>query len=255
MKKFMRFLMRRIPRPILLRMSYLFRAFIVRFYRGNKYFCPVCETGFREMLPYGIETRENALCPKCLSLERHRLIWLYLKEKSDFFTAERKMLHIAPEQCFLGRFRAMDHLDYTTGDLESPLADVKMDIHDIPFSENTFDVVFCNHVLEHVTDDIQCMKEIRRVLKPGGWAILQSPKDPKLKTTKEDPSITDPWEREKAFGQKDHLRMYGDDYGDRLRSAGFMVNEDRMAIEMDPEEKKRFSLDPSEILYVCVKSS
>lgn len=205
------------------------------------------------MLPYGIESRENALCPNCLSLERHRLMWLYLQNKTDFFSRDIKMLHIAPEQCFLGRFKKMPNLDYTTGDLESPLADVKMDVHDIPFQENTFDVVFCNHVLEHVTDDHKSMTEILRVLKPGGWAMLQSPKDPALRVTKEDPSITDPWEREKEFGQKDHVRMYGDDYGDRIEKAGFEVIEDHTVDELGEAESSRYALPKKELLYVGVK--
>ncbi|MCB0737778.1 MAG: methyltransferase domain-containing protein [Bacteroidetes bacterium] len=252
MKQFMRFLMRRIPRPILLRLSYIFRFFIVRFYKGNQLECPVCETQFRKMLPYGINSRENAMCPKCLSLERHRLIWLYLQNKTNIFTGKNKMLHIAPEQCFLGRFKKLEKLDYTTGDLFSPLADVKMDVHDIPFDDNTFDIVFCNHVLEHVTDDHKAMSEICRVLKPGGWAMLQSPKDPKLKVTKEDPSITDPWEREREFGQKDHVRMYGDDYAARMAKAGFKVIEDQTVFELG-EKYKYYSLLPGEILYVGVK--
>lgn len=180
-------------------------------------------------------------------------MWLYMKEKTNFFQATNKMLHIAPEQCFLGRFRAMPNLDYTTGDLESPLADVKMDVHDIPFADNTFDVVFCNHVLEHVTDDHRAMTEILRVLKPGGWAMLQSPKDPSYGVTKEDPSIKDPWEREKAFGQKDHVRMYGDDYPGRIASAGFVVVEDKTVDELMPDMVKYYGLAPHEYLYLGIK--
>ena len=254
MKKFMTFLMRKIPRPILLRMSYLFKVVIVSFYKGNKYECPICENKFRKMLPYGIDTRENALCPSCLSLERHRLMWLYLNNKTDFFTKKQKMLHVAPEQCFIDRFKALKNLDYITGDIESPLADVKMDLHDIPFDDNTFDVVFCNHVLEHVTDDHRCMTEIYRVLKPGGWAMLQSPKDPTYKVTLEDPTITDPWEREKVFGQKDHLRMYGDDYPDKIAAAGFIVVEDKTVDEIGEALVSRYSLPANEYLYVGKKA-
>jgi len=104
-------------------------------------------------------------------------MWLYLQQKTNFFTANLKVLHVAPELCFIKRFEAMPNLDYITADIESPLAKVKMDLHDIPFEQGTFDVAFCNHVMEHVTDDIQCMKELYRVLKPGGWAIIQSSMD------------------------------------------------------------------------------
>jgi SAM-dependent methyltransferase len=224
------------------------------FYAGNKVECTVCHSTFRKFLPYGRKSRSNALCPKCLSLERHRLIWLYLERKTDFFTAKRKMLHIAPELCYMDRFEALENLEYITGDIESPLAKVKMDIHDIPFEENTFDVIFCNHVLEHVADDILALNEMKRVLKPGGWAILQVPFFyPLPKVTYEDKTITDPKEREKAFGQDDHVRMYGEDYADRLRSTGFEVLEELLIDELKEAEVTRFALPKQEIIYRVVK--
>lgn len=160
------------------------------------------------------------------------------------------MLHIAPELSFMDRFEALPDLEYITGDIESPLAKVKMDIHDIPFEENTFDVIFCNHVLEHVADDIKAMQEMRRVLKPGGWAILQVPFFYPLKeTTYTDDSITNPKEREKHFGQDDHVRMYGKDYGHRLASSGFKVHEEQLIHEMSKEEIARYALPSQEIIY------
>jgi SAM-dependent methyltransferase len=213
------------------------------FYLGNKVSCPVCGAKYRKFLPYGrFKTRENALCPNCLSLERHRLMWLYLKEKTDFFSARLKVLHVAPEYCFLKRFSGLDNLEYITADLESPLAKVKMDVLDIPFDENTFDVVFCNHTLEHVDDDIRAMKELHRVLKPGGWGIIQSPINPEREETYEDPAITAEKERELHFGQKDHLREYGLDYPKRLEKAGFKVTVDKSIEQMDPEKVQRFGL-------------
>jgi len=148
----------------------------------------------------------------------------------------------------------MDNLDYITADLESPLAKVKMDIHDIPFEENSFDVAFCNHVMEHVDNDIQAMGEIFRVLKPGGWAIIQIPFIGKVQDkTFEDSSITDPGEREKAYGQSDHVRLYGWDYPDRLRTAGFTVKEDEYVKELQAETVQRHALPPEEIIYFCQK--
>jgi SAM-dependent methyltransferase len=188
-----------------------------------------------------------------MSLERHRLIWLYLKEKTNFFTAPIKMLHIAPEYCFIRKFKAMKNLDYTTGDIESPWADVKMDIHHIPFEDNTFDFVMCNHVLEHVDDDILACREILRVLKPGAFAILQSPIEWHRATTYEDKSITDPKEREKHFLQDDHLRIYGRDYGDRLRSAGFIVKEDDFVKSLPAGLAQRYALPTEELIYFCTK--
>lgn len=207
------------------------------------------------MLPYGRNpARENALCPNCLALERHRLIWLYLKEKTDFFTEDIKFLHIAPELCFIHRFERLPNLDYISADIESPLAKVKMDIHKIPFEENTFDAAMCNHVLEHVEDDIKAMGEICRVLKPDGWAILQVPFMGKnLTKTYEDPAVITPAEREKVFGQSDHVRIYGQDYADRLRSAGFEVFEDRYVMELSDAEVKKYALPPDEIIYFCKK--
>lgn len=214
----------------------------------------MCESRFRKFLPYGRKSRSNALCPKCLALERHRLIWLYLKRKTDFFTKEAKMLHVAPELCFMSRFDALENLEYITGDIESPLAKVKMDIHDIPFEDNSIDIIFCNHVLEHVDDDRKALSEMKRVLKPGGWAILQVPFFyPLPKTTYEDKTIITPEEREKAFGQDDHVRMYGEDYGQRLAESGLKVVEERLIDELSSEEKTRYALPDKEVIYKVIK--
>lgn len=227
------------------------------FYRGKNYNCPVCNHSYRKFLPYGrIVSRQNALCPGCLSLERHRLIWLYLKEDTDFFTSSKKVLHIAPEPCFLDRFKQLTNLEYVTADLESPLADVKMDIHEMPFDDNSFDVVICNHVLEHVEDDIKALSEIYRVLKNGGWAILQVPFFyPLPNTTINDPTITDPIEREKLFGQDDHVRKYGKDYAERISSVGFKVKEENFVSTFNEDELISYGLPPNEIVYVGVKGT
>lgn len=253
MKRLISFVLRRVPRKYIQRVAHFGARMMKVFYMGNKVECPVCEKHFRKFLPFGrlAASRENALCPHCLSLERHRLIWYYLKNETDFFSAPLKMLHVAPEYCFISRFKATPSLDHTTGDLESPLADVMMDVHDIPFEDGTFDVLFCNHVLEHVEDDVAVMKEIRRVLKPGGWAILQSPMDMKLETTYEDPSITDPREREIHFGQDDHLRMYGRDYDKRLALGGFDVDLYNVWDKISAEEAERYRFMDGELLYIA----
>lgn len=223
--------------------------------RGNNVECPISEISYRKFLPYGrLNPRPNALCPDSLSLERHRLMWLYLRDRTDFFTKPQKLLHIAPELCFIKRFKAMENIDYTTADLESPLADIKMDVHEIPFSDNTFDVVFCNHVMEHVADDIKAMSEIHRVLKPGGWAIIQSPQDYSRAETLEDPTITDPKERERVYWQNDHVRLFGLDYGKRLEKAGFQVTEDKYVMELPAETVQRYALPAKEIIYFCAKN-
>ena len=245
--------LKKIPRKYLQLFSHVVLRVMAIFYKGNQVECPVCGAHFRKFLPYGRVSRENALCPNCLSLERHRLLWLYLKRNTQFFEAPLKMLHIAPELCYISRFEKLENLEYITADIESPLAKVKMDIHDIPFEEGTFDVIFCNHVLEHVRDDHEAMSEMRRVLKPGGWAILQIPIFlPWRETTLEDPGITDPKEREKVFGQDDHVRMYGRDYPERIKKAGFKVREIDMWEQMSEAEIKRYAL-PNEVIYRAEK--
>ena len=237
----------------------LFSHFVLKvlslFYKGNNVVCPVCDHHYRKFLPYGRNSRENALCPNCLALERHRLMWLFLKERTNFFTNKLKVLHVAPELCFINRFERLKNLDYTTADIESPLAKVKMDIHEIPFEDGSFDVVICNHVLEHVTDDRKALSEIMRVLKPGGWSILQVPVfHPLPEKTLEDPSITDPKEREKLYGQDDHVRLYGLDYKERLEGAGFQV--DKMVVtEMEPSAICLHALPTDDPIFHCIKPS
>ncbi len=222
--------------------------------KGNDVECPVCKSHFSKFLPYGRNTRPNALCPNCLALERHRLMWLYLKEETDFFTAKLKVLHIAPEHCFIDRFEDLKNLDYITADIESPLAKVKMDVHQIPFPDNTFDVIFCNHVLEHVADDLKACAEFNRVLKPNGWGILQSPVY-NLQKTLEDDSITDPSEREKLFGQRDHVRKFGNDYAARLRKSGLNIEENQFVKNISKELVTQYALAPDEILFICKKGT
>jgi len=201
-------------------------------------------------MPYGYnQVRENALCPGCLSLERHRLLWLYLQNRTEFFSANLNILHIAPEQCFYKRFRKMKNLNYLTADLESPLADVKLDVQCMPFGDNEFDVVICNHVLEHVPDDRKAMAEIYRVLKKGGFALLQVPTDYSKEETYEDPSITAPADREKHFRQKDHYRLYGRDYLSRLKEAGFNIKEENYLLTLSDEERTRYRLPQMEFMY------
>jgi len=243
-----------VPRPLLIRLSYIARPILALGLKGERYEDPIDGKTFRKFLPYGYgKQRENVLSPSTLSLERHRLLWLYLIKKTDFFSAKSKVLHFAPEQAFYKRFRNMENLDYTTTDLNSPLADVKADICDLPFDDNTYDIIFCNHVLEHIPNDEKAMLELYRVLKPGGMAILQIPQDLNRATTFEDNSITDPKKRAEIFGQYDHVRVYGLDYFDKLRSIGFQVEEVDYTNQLTPEKTDRYRLATGEILPVCYK--
>ncbi len=279
--------------------------------------CPVCGGRYRRFMPYGyVEVRPNALCPGCLSLERHRLLWLWLVRETDLLkpldTTEstsgtnrrHDFLHIAPEVCLMRRFEELwgnspspardetcdskvsvhrlgrrwtDELKlgrtetsgdeaasrladgffetggYVTVDLESPLARVHADVQALPFDDESFDVVFCNHVLEHVADDRQAMSELYRVLRGGGWGVLMVPMDEGREETLEDDSITDPAERTRIFGQYDHCRVYGRDYAERLRGAGFEVEEVDFAAVLTPEELRRHALR-RETIHVVRKS-
>ncbi|MCF8321821.1 MAG: methyltransferase domain-containing protein, partial [Flavobacterium sp.] len=236
MKKLFKLILNTIPRPLLIRLSYVARPVIAFWLKGDKFTDPIDGKSFRSMLPYGYETqRNNVLSPSTLSLERHRLLWLYLNDQTDFFTAPKKVLHFAPEQAFYKRFRNQKNLDYTTTDLFSPLADVKADICNLPFEDNQYDVILCNHVLEHIPDDTKAMQELFRVLKPGGMAILQIPQDLKMEITFTDDSITDQKERANIFGQYDHVRIYGRDYFDKLRSSGFTVVEEDYTNKIAPK--------------------
>lgn len=251
MKKFISWLIRYIPRKYLQRVSGTGLKLLSLFYAGSVVKCPVCEKGYKKFLPYGrINPRDNALCPNCLSLERHRLIWLYLKERTDFFNKKLHILHIAPEACFIKRFEKIHGDQYITADIESPLAKVKMDVHEIPFEKNTFDLILCNHVLEHVRDDIKVMQEFNRVLKPGGLTIMQVPFfSPIPGTTFEDLSVTDKREREKLFGQDDHVRKYGLDYPERITRSGLLSFEDPFVNELSEEVRKKYGLVKGEIIY------
>lgn len=253
-RKAFKFLLNTIPRPLLIRLSYVVKPVFLLTLRGNKYTDPIDGRSFKKFLPYGYEQqRENVLSPSTLSLERHRLLWLYLKEHTTFFTASHKVLHFAPEQAFYSRFRNLENLDYTTTDLNSPLADVKADICDLPFEDNSFDFILCNHVLEHIPDDKKAMQELYRVLQPGGTAILQIPQDLKREKTFEDDSITDPRERARIFGQYDHVRVYGRDYFDQLRSIGFKVEEVDLTTQMDSALVDKYRLAKGEIIPVARK--
>ena len=256
MKSVFKIILNTIPRPLLIRLSYIARPIIAFTLKGTNFTDPIDGKSFKSMLPYGYEKqRNNVLSPSTLSLERHRLLWLYLKNETDFFTSKelKKVLHFAPEQAFYKRFRNQKNLDYTTTDLFSPLADVKADICNLPFDDNQYDVILCNHVLEHIPDDTKAMQELYRVLKPGGMAILQIPQDLKREVTFADDTITDQKERAKIFGQYDHVRIYGRDYFDKLRSIGFKVIEEDYTHKITPQLVEKYCLAKGEIIPVCFK--
>ena len=183
MRRFIKFVLNHIPRPIVQRVANWAVPVLSLAYKGRGRECPICKAHYRKFMPYGYTdagSRENALCPSCLSLERHRLLWLWLQKQSNLFETHPRILHIAPEVCLMRRFRKLYKEcpgQYITADLESPLADLKMDIQAIPLADQSVDVIFCNHILEHVADDRLAMREMYRVMRNGGWGVMLSPVD------------------------------------------------------------------------------
>ena len=219
--------------------------------RGRK--CPMCGVRRRRFLPYGyVNSREDALCPRCLSLERHRLIWLWLERHSDLFSSHPRLLHIAPEVSLMRHFkRHYKGLDsYITADLESPLADMHFDVQHIPLDSRSIDVVICNHLLEHVADDRCALRELYRIMRPGGWGIMLVPEDRSRATTFEDDTITDPEERTRLFGQYDHRRIYGRDYDLRLEEAGFSVERISVGSLLTDQERQLYAAGNDDLVVV-----
>lgn len=229
-----------VPRKYLREAGLLYLRAQYPFRKGNSVHCPCCKRGFKTFLSYGVIPRDNALCPWCLSLERHRILWKYLEDRTDIYSDKSiKVLHFAPEWHFQERFKKAKNIDYLSCDLDMPTAMDTQDITALTYADASFDMIMCNHVLEHIPDDAKAMSELYRVLKPGGWAILQTPMSSDEKTF-EDDSITDPKEREKIFGQNDHVRIYGMDKKARLESVGFEVR-------IDPYVRENYT--DSEIHY------
>ncbi len=252
MKNFIRWILNIVPRPLMQRVAGWCVPLIGLLYIGKGKRCPICGCQRRKFLPYGyVTSRENALCPRCLSLERHRLLWLYLKRETSLTSQRPLLLHIAPEVSLMRHFKEIYRgypKRYVTADLESPLAHLHFDVQDIPLDDEYADVIICNHLLEHVEDDGKAMRELYRTMKSGGWGIMLSPVEYDRATTFEDDTITNAKERTRIFGQYDHRRIYGRDYADRLRQAGFKVEEIDYIKELGPGEAEHYAL-MHEIIY------
>ena len=259
MKHLIKFILNLIPRPVLQRVAEWIVPVVGLLYLGKGKQCPLCGCQRRKFLPYGYVTpRENALCPNCLSLERHRLLWLWLVRESDIgrgAMALPKMLHIAPEVALMRKFKKMYASTpdrYITADLESPLADMHFDVQQIPLEAESFDAVICNHIMEHVEDDGKALRELYRIMRRGGWGVILSPVELEREKTFEDDTITDPAERTRIFGQYDHRRIYGRDYAARLREVGFEVYDIDYKNELSKAEQELYAL-PADHLYIVCK--
>lgn len=253
MKGVIRWTLNHIPRRFLQRVASWAVPVMGLAYRGHGRECPVCGSHYRRFMPYGyVTSREDALCPHCLSLERHRMIWLWLKEASNLFDGYPRLLHIAPEVSLMRHFKRhyRDNKNYITADLESPLADLHFDVQSIPLGDESVDVIICNHLLEHVEDDRRAMAELYRILKYGGWGIMLVPEDRGRATTFEDDTITDPEERTRIFGQYDHRRIYGRDYDERLATAGFRVKRIAYNELLSAEQRQRYAIGTDDLIVV-----
>lgn len=214
--------------------------------------CPICNGTYEQFLPFGVRPRPNAQCPGCKSLERHRLIWLYISQETTLLKNGGTLLHVAPERFLQKLFASYPQISSTTVDRTGRNADYAMDITDLHFPDNTFDAVLCIHVLEHVPDDTKAMAEFFRVMKPGGWGIIQVPVNEALDQTMEGGHITDPRERKRLFGQEDHVRHYGPDYASRLQRAGFHITAEQYAQRLGEGLIMKYGLSRGRI-YVCKK--
>lgn len=222
-------------------------------YFGQGRLCPICGCSAPRFSPTGVTPRDDAQCLHCGSLERDRLAWLFIRTRTALFSpAPKTMLHVSPESCLGERFRAHLGDGYLSADLCDDRAMVRMDITDIDHPDESFDAVYCSHVLEHVPDDRLAMGELYRVLRAGGWAILLVPVT--ADQTFEDPQITDPQDRLAAFGQEDHVRRYGPDVVDRFREAGFTVQVTRVADLVDTDAAVALGLTPaSGEIFCCTR--
>ena len=220
----MKYILKFLPRKFLIKYSFLITPILRIIFHGKKYTDPIDGSNYSKFLSYGYKTvRKNALCPGTLSLERHRLLWLYLEKETNFLNSNLKVLHVAPEQVFYKKFKKLKNWEYFTFDLNSPIADIKGDLISTNFKDEYFDLIICNHVLEHIEDDKSALDELYRILKYNGISILQVPINVERENTFEDLSIKSKIQREKYFGQYDHVREYGLDFKDRVEQAGFKV--------------------------------
>ena len=235
-------------------------------YAGNQYECPFCNRGYSKLLPYGNPKsrfqrqdvvpavyRENVLCPRCESLERERLIKLYIERKTGILKKQTRLLHVAPEGNLAAFLSPQPLVDYVSMDI-SDEAMLRADLCRLGLKDSAFDAIICSHVLEHVTDDIKAMAELNRVLRKGGWAIIQVPISYSVEKTVDGKDTDLPEMREVLFGQENHVRLYGRDFFNRLERAGFSTQDLPPSAIVGEDMVARYALNPREHLIVCSKN-
>ena len=213
--------------------------------RGAQVICPLCEQSWAHFVSRNRGKRVAAVCPGCRSLERHRMFWLFFQRSTDVLSAPLRLLHFAPEPQLEHRLRSLPLLDYVTADLLREDVDLRLDVAamaDLP--DESFDVVLCSHVLEHVPDDAAAMRELLRITRVGGWALLTAPVEDDREATYEDWSVTTPSGRRTAFGQSDHVRRYGRNFPDLLGAQGWGV--ESVPLRLTGEESRVFGIPEHE---------
>lgn len=238
----------------------LYLRFRGLYYSGKKVSCPCCKQSFSKFLPLGVDQRPGQ-CPRCRSNERDRALWLYLERNTELVSAGKKLLHIGPESIFYRYFKRIKGLHYTPADKFAPSFEstyppdtVYIDIVKMPeIPDNTYDVILCSHVLEYVKEDLQAMRELCRILKPGGAALLQVPIKKGLKVTFEDDAITTPEQRAITFGDQGHIRFYGEDYEDKLAEQGFETGFIPFEDLFTEEEITRYGLIATDDFHLAAK--
>lgn len=211
--------------------------------------CPICGNTASRFLPFGLGGRRNAQCPHCGSLERHRFLWLFLRERTPFFQRTLTVVHTAPEPCLEPHFAQRHRRGYISVDRFNPYAQVRADLVDLPFPAGSVDVVVSSHVLEHVPDDRAALREIARILKPSGWGVLLFPYDGR-RPTQEDPAIDTPAARLAAYGHPYHYRIYGSDTPGRLAAEGLTAVTVDSHILLSPHRRRRHRINRNVLFLV-----
>jgi len=232
------------------------RDFAAGIYRlGLRQQCNICGWPTRGFRPLAVNPTFAERCSRCGSLARHRLLWMFLRQRTDLFTAPLEVLHFSPEACITGRLRVLQNLTYTTADIVggyTPWMET-LDVTAIAKPDDTYDAVLCIHVLQAVEDDLRAMREIHRVLKPGGWAILNSRSDTSADATRPHPDAPTPEQRAKSTQQDFAYRIYGRDFAQRLAAQGFEVEVVPFRDSLGADTVRRFFLETPGDIYVCRK--
>ena len=221
---------------------------------GFRHKCNCCGWRLRAFVERGefLGTSHDGYCPRCNAKARHRGLWLFLNEQGLLANDRIRLLHVAPWPKIAGLLSALENVEHVGVDIRpSPGVTMIGDVTSLPIEDKSFDAIVCVHVLEHVEDDKKAISELHRVLKPDGWAVISVPMRMD-RPTFEDPTITDPKDRERFFGESIHVRYYGTDFGLRLEAGGFEPRF-HMGTDVDREIRRLYGLRDNENIFFCTK--